>query len=425
MEFEVEIKALGTNVANLKGIAERADASTVETKSKLTSLEAKIVEMETKLAAKGTINPEDITSLKTEFQNTVDGLILKMQEAQTEKKGKIRNFETAFAEAYEAKAEEIRGIVERGGRQLQPLIFEMKDVVTMQTDNTIGAGATHYSLTSDTGIISTIRKRVTRYLKNVSVGFMSPLKPYAMWIEETTEAGVPIFIGEGVSKTQVSVLYVEKEKKAVKIPIYGKVSTEMLRYLPQLIAYIQNNLMRRVDITTEDGLFNGDGTGSNLTGAFTFATAFDGGGLAGSIATPNVYDVIRAVSLQSENAFGMPNAIFIHPTQIAAMDLAKDSQGRYLIPPFLSANGKIVGGMELIPTNALTVDQFIGGDLSVINVFFTQNMTVQVGLDGNDFTNNKKTILVEQELVQFVSANDTPVLIKGLFTTAKVLLQAA
>jgi hypothetical protein len=52
-------------------------------------------------------------------------------------------------------------------------------------------------------------------------------------------------------------------------------------------------------------------------------------------------------------------------------------------------------------------------------------MTVQIGLDGNDFISNKKTILVEQELVQFVSANDTQVLVKGAFETAKTLLEAA
>jgi HK97 family phage major capsid protein len=422
--LEIEIKSLATNVANVKNIADTANGTTVELKSQITGLQAKIATMEEKFSA-GVVNPEDISALKTEFQNTVDGLILKMQENQREKKSKLRTFEEAFAESYEAKKAEIDGIVERGGRQMGPLVFEMKDVVTIQTNNTIGAGATHFSLTADTGIISVIRKRLVKYLKYVSVGFMSPLKPYAMWIEEYNEQGTPIFIGEGVAKTQVSVLYQEKEKKAVKIPIYGKVSTEMLRYLPQLIAYIQNNLMKRLDITTEDGLFNGDGTGSNLTGAFTYATAFDGGGLAGTIASPSVYDVIRAVSLQSQNAYGQPNGIFVHPTQIAAMDLAKDSQGRYLIPPFLSADGKIIGGMEIIGTNALTTDQFLGGDLSVLNVFFTQNMTVQVGLDGNDFTNNKKTILVEQELVQFVSANDTQVLVQGLFSTAAQILAKA
>jgi len=55
---------------------------------------------------------------------------------------------------------------------------------------------------------------------------------------------------------------------------------------------------------------------------------------------------------------------------------------------------------------------------------FRQGMRVQIGLDGNDFINNKKTILLEQRLVQFVSANDVNTLIKGTFATAKALLEA-
>jgi hypothetical protein len=49
---------------------------------------------------------------------------------------------------------------------------------------------------------------------------------------------------------------------------------------------------------------------------------------------------------------------------------------------------------------------------------FSDYLSVQIGMDGNDFTKNKKTILVEQELVQFVSANDTQVLVKGDIATA-------
>jgi hypothetical protein len=73
--------------------------------------------------------------------------------------------------------------------------------------------------------------------------------------------------------------------------------------------------------------------------------------------------------------------------------------------------------------DSLGID-FIGGDLSVVNVLFRQGMRVQIGLDGNDFINNKKTILLEQRLVQFVSANDAQTIIKGSFATAKALLEA-
>jgi hypothetical protein len=52
-------------------------------------------------------------------------------------------------------------------------------------------------------------------------------------------------------------------------------------------------------------------------------------------------------------------------------------------------------------------------------------MTVQIEMSGDDFINNLKTVLVEQELVQFVSANDTQVLVKGLLVNAIAELDSA
>ncbi len=381
--------------------------------------------------------PEDVASLKADIAKTSSKDELAALKTQLEEIGLAvkgiteqeanpvqKDFVSAFKDAYAEKKAEIDAIVSKSGKQSGPLIFNVKAAVTMGDFNTIEAvgSDSHYSLTSNTGIISVLRKRILSYLSAVSVGGISVNRPYAMWIEELDEQGAPIFIGEGDDKIQLSVRYEEREKKAKKIGVYGKVTTEMLRYLPQLISYIQNNLVKRMDIKTEDGLFFGDDTGDNLAGIEGYATAFDGDALAGDIFEPNDYDVIRAVALQSQNAFGNPNAIFVHPTVIARMDLSKSLEGVYLMPPFKSADGSVIGGMRIIPTNAIGEDQFFGGDLSVVHVGFTDQSSIQVGLDGNDFTKNLKTILVEQELVQFVSANDTQVLIKGTFAAAKLIL---
>lgn len=375
------------------------------------------------LKAFGTVK-EEVIEMKRELAALIEN--------QSKPEEKRVSFSQALKAAFEEKSikEQIESILKAGGKQTGPLRIEVKAAVTMQTDNTIGAGDTHYTLTSDTGIISAIRKRILRYLDAVAVGGLSVDRPYAMWIEELDEQGNPIFLGEGDGKTQLSVRYEEREKKAKKIAVYGKVTTEMLRYLPQLISYINNNLMKRMDIKTEDQLFAGDDTGDNLKGITEYATAFDGGegvvgadGLVGKVPNPNNYDVLRAVALQVENSYGVGTKVFVSPQTIAEMDVEKDSQGRYILPPFRNQQGNVVAGLELIPTLGLPAGvDFVGGDLSVVNVQWLNQTGITIGLDGNDFTNNKKTILVEQELVQFVSANDTQVLVKGDFATAKALI---
>jgi len=173
-------------------------------------------------------------------------------------------------------------------------------------------------------------------------------------------------------------------------------------------------------------LLNGDNTGDNLNGVITVATAFAAGDSAATIAQPNEFDVMNAIATQVEIANGVPNAIFVHPRTIQAMKAIKATDGTPLWRSYVDMLGEMtVAGMKVISTTAVTAGEFIGGDTSVANVLFREGLSIQIGMDGNDFTNNKKTILVEQRLVQFVSANDTPVLVKGVFATAKAALETA
>ena len=409
-------KSLDNAGLALKSKAENAEQKAVEAMDKAKSL----IE---KMEANEKATNEEIEQLRKDFNE------LASKKAEAKEVPHFKTWEKAFAEAYEAQKDAVAQTIKK---QKEPLVFELKAAATVGLNNTIEAvgSESHYTITQNTGIISAIRKRITTYLNRVSVGSLAMEKPYGMWIEELDEQGNPIFIGEGDPKTQISVRYEEREKKAKKIAVYSKVTTEMLKYLPQLISFLQNNMMRRVDLATEQQLINGDDTGDNLAGVLSYATDFTGGDMAGTVTDVNDWDVILGAISQARKAFGIVNGFFIKGGKLDAMLANKDQDGQYIRPEgvLIDAQGNISAwGVPLFRTEATltyggdTYD-FFGGDLSVINVGFTGNMTIQIGLDGNDFTNNKKTILVEQELVQFVSANDTQVLVKGDFDSAKALL---
>jgi hypothetical protein len=108
----------------------------------------------------------------------------------------------------------------------------------------------------------------------------------------------------------------------------------------------------------------------------------------------------------------------------------KDGDKQYILPAGVNfdAQGNLTAwGVRIIPTNALTgtAADFVGGDLSVINVRLRNGIQVAIGESGDDFIDNLKTIRIEQRLVQFVSANDVPVLVKGVFATAKAILETS
>jgi HK97 family phage major capsid protein len=399
MTVEEVVKALEEKLAT-KGFANQTDVEAIK---------ASIEELK---------SANDVTAIKEAITN-VETQIEALKQANNEPQKEVKSFREALMSAFEAKAEDINNAINTKGANVD---IQVKAAVNVTEANTIlgGDSASHWLLTSFTGVISAVRSRVSRYLGLVSVGTIN--NRVAMWVEEYNEQGTPIFIGEGTGKTNVSVQYKEKEAKVQKIAVYCKVSTEMLRDLPQLVSYLQANLLRRIEVATVTELFAGNGT--MLNGLLGYATAFTGGGVTTAI--PSDFDVFRALALQVQKGFGTASAVFVNPDILAAMDMEKSVDGIYLIPPFKSADGTEVAGMQLIPELALIgsgVD-FVGGDLSVVNVRFREGLSINIGEDGNDFTNNMRTILAEQALVQFVSANDTQVLVKGTMAAAKTLITA-
>lgn len=412
-----EQKALADKIdAKLAEIKEaqkkKADSETVE------ALKSELEELKKKSFENPEVRIKSLEDVNLKQGEAITDLTKRIEDAAKNQNQGKKTIREAIMEAFEAKKEEIELILKSGGKQKSTLSIEIetKDAVTMGEINTIGAGDTQVLLTQNTGIISTIRRREMRYLANVSVGTISNER--ALWVEELDEQGTPIMIGEGVTKTQLSVRYEEQTKQVKKIAVYGKVTTEMLADLPQLISYIQNNLMRRMDIVMENQLFTGNDTGDNLAGLSAYDTAFNAGSLANQVADANEYDVIEAVALQVELAFGTANAIFVHPSTIAKMKLLKDSTGNYIFPRWATADGLVVAGMRVIGTTAVSAGSFVGGDLTVVNVLFREILNIQIGLSGEDFINNKKTMLMEKRLVQFVSANDVPLIVSGTFVSA-------
>ncbi|TDO21895.1 phage major capsid family protein [Pedobacter duraquae] len=368
---------------------------------------------------------EKLKKANKETQDHADELDQKLQGIVSGEEAGFKTMEEALADAFKGKKEEIDAIVAADGKQTATLTIEFKAAVDMSVTNTIGSGATAVTITDNTGRVSTIRKRSERYLAKVTVGRTSGNR--ALWIEETDEQGDPLFIGEGVGKPAASVRYVEKTANVKKVAVYGKVTTEMLADLPQLISYIKNNLAKRLEIKKEDGLFGGDNVGDNLNGAKNTAVAFAAGALAAGVKLANEFDVLEAIGTQVDLAFGDPNAVYVNPTTIQKMKAIKSTAGHPLWKDYVDINGgrnMVVHNMEVIPTTLVPVGEFLGGDMTAANVLFRDTMTAQIGLDGNDFTNNKKTILLEQRLVQYVSANDVKLIVKGTFAAAITALLA-
>jgi HK97 family phage major capsid protein len=375
----------------------------------------------------GMLSKEDAGKLEKQLQD----LDLMIQKRNAETVVKSETFRESFLKAYEPIQKEILKLKSGNERLKAPLVFEIEEkaVGTISLASTIGNAASSRQVTISefTGIVSPIRQRLLTYLSNVSVGQIST--QYAVWVEEYDEEGVPVFIGEGVSKTQIDVQYKEQRAKVEKIGVHMKVTMEMLEDAAYLFSYIQSNGVKRVETVIENQLFNGNGTSPQLVGLASKSTTFTGGStLPGTVDNATNWDVINAIIAQAKAANGMVTGIFVDNGQLHSMLSAKGTDSHYVLPAgvtFDAQGGVRAWGVPLIGTNALSAASldFIGGDLSVINVQLRSGIQVAIGESGTDFIDNLQTVRIEQRIVQFVSANDVPVLIKGTFAAAKAILE--
>lgn len=331
-------------------------------------------------------------------------------------------FKEALKASLDAQASTLEEVRSQGGlRKGQDLNFEVK-AVNITEDTTIIAGSTENVLTQNTGVISPIRQRTEKYLQAVTTGTIN--NRFALWIEETDESGTPVMIGEATGKTQISVLYVEKTQPVQKIAVYSKVSTELLADLPQLTSFIQNSMLKRVNVAIENQLFSGTGVAPYIKGATEWAASFAAGSLANTIPAANEIDVIHAVANQVDLAFGTPNAIFVHPDTLNKIFGLKSSTGEPLYKDYMDwsiggmGRNLVVAGMQVIATPAVTAGTFVGGDMKVLNVLFRESLNIRLTPSGEDPINNLMTLIVEARLVQFASRNDLGCLVEGDFTTA-------
>ena len=374
----------------------------------------------------GVLSKEDASKM----QDQLDKLDIAMQKSAVDRQVGEVSFKDAFMKAYAPVQKEIERIKASGERLKAPMTFEIqeKTVGTISLASTLAAegSSSQVTISEFTGVVSPIRQRLLTYLSNVSVGAIGT--QYAVWVEEHDEEGTPVFIGEGVEKTKLDVQYKEQRAKVNKIGVHMKVTTEMLEDAAYLFSYIQTNGVKRVETVIENQLFTGSGTDPQLQGLLGKSTAFTGGSMAGKVESATNWDVIHGIIAQVRAANGVVNGVFVETGQYHVMLSEKDGDKQYILPAGVTfdAQGNLnAWGVRIIPTNALTgtAADFVGGDLSVINVRLRTGIQVAIGEAGDDFIDNFKTVRIEQRLVQFISGNDVPVLVKGTFAAAKVLLE--
>lgn len=138
------------------------------------------------------------------------------------------------------------------------------------------------------------------------------------------------------------------------------------------------------------------------------------------VTNANDYDALVALATQSNSvSFGAvsANAAVMSTQKQGRISITKNTFGDNLKAPSYLDSVKLVGNPSMVG------DDVVVGDLSQYNLLLRGGMLVAVGLNGNDFSENKFTVRQEQYYFNYISELRKAAILKGqTFAAVKSLI---
>ena len=248
------------------------------------------------------------------------------------------------------------------------------------------------------------------------------------WVYQANRDGAAGGTAEGATKNQIDFDLVVASQAVVKRTAFIKVSTEMLDDIDFIESEIRNELMRLLMLDVENTSYSGNGTAPNLNGIRTVATAFAAGTFAGTVDNANSADVLvvamNQIAIANQEA---PNAILMHPSDIAALKLMKVSatDKRYVDRLLYIGMDLTLDGVPMFGSTLVTAGTYLVGNFNLSVLYQKQGVMINIGLDGNDWTKNMRTIIAEWRGALVTKNNDRTAFVKGTFATDIAALETA
>lgn len=204
-------------------------------------------------------------------------------------------------------------------------------------------------------------------------------------------------VAEGTLKPESDITFTKQTANVKTIAHWIQASRQIMDDAPALQSYINNRLLYGLALVEEGQLLNGDGTGDNLEGLNTVATAYDDDL---DVANDTFADKIaHAVFQVSESEFDA-DGVILHPRDWHNIALLKDGDGRYIFGGPQAFASRVMWGLPVVATTAQAQGTFTVGAFGLASqVWDRMDATVEVSREDRDnFVKNMLTILCEERL---------------------------
>lgn len=421
-----------------KELKEQLDRIAAEVKQE--GLKAK---QEFEAAVKDKAAASDVEAIKTAFheytekaQEEIDKLRevaekqgMKLKEFEEKGSNAPKDFGSALSEALKANADKLAAMKE--SKSAPGVSMSIKAAATMTTANVLPSVATAipYSLASGSGEIIRIARRQPFLRQILNARPINGM--YEWWAEQVNVDGAANTVAEGAAKPQADFDVQERTAKVEKIAAYAKMSKELLADQQAMRNFIEEEIRELVELKLDSQLYNGNGTSPNLKGIVTWATSMSVTGTPFATAgvgvdQANNFDVVVAAkAIMENNYYFTPDVMLVNPLDYGLMQLVKNTQGQYLIPPFATSMGMNIAGVQIYSNPGVTAGDFVIMDSSKPRLRMREEFNLDYGYEHDDFTKNLITVLGELRALLYLPTNYAGAVLKGTFATVRAAMETA
>lgn len=297
--------------------------------------------------------------------------------------------------------------------------IEVKAIVSALTTDADGS-AGDLIVPQRVGMVTPVTRRMT--IRDL----LTPGRTSSNAIQYTKETGftnsaATVSETSGATKPQSEIKFDLMTTSVTTIAHWLIATKQILDDVPMLQSYIDGRLRYGLDYVEENQLLNGGGTGTDLNGVYTQATAYSAPLSPTAAGNLTKIDVIRLAMLQATLAELPSTGIVMNPIDWADIELTKTEDGAYL---FANPQGGVeprLWRLPVVETQAMTVDKFLTGAFRLgAQVFDREQANVEISTEDSDnFRKNLVTIRAEERLALAVYRPEA--FIKGDFSDALAL----
>jgi HK97 family phage major capsid protein len=341
-------------------------------------------------------------SLSAETKASVDTMLIKQNELASQvadmeqkmaRKGSAPERQKSFGEAAIAEhLEEIKGLMSKRGRVNMPV----KAIISALTTDALGS-AGDLIVPQRVGNIFGLPERRMTVRDLITPG--TTTSNAIQYVKETgfTNAAATVSETAGAAKPQSDIKFDIMTTAVSTIAHWVLATKQILDDVPQLQSYIDGRLRYGLMYVEEAQLLMGAGTGTDLNGIYTQATAYAAPFV---LAGATMIDTLRLAMLQAELAEYPSTGIVLHPSDWARIELTKTTDNGYLFANPQSVSQPRLWGLPVVSTQAMTIDKFLVGAFKLgAQVFDREDANVEISTEDSDnFRKNLVTVRAEERL---------------------------